>query len=170
MAGSERPGPSGAATGPPDGLPERMLRRLPDPTLAWAVLVVNATPYAPGQLDRAFMQRQLLKSHGCYLADRVLVALGERELAVHQVLPWRVLGRRLATWQLRQLHMEPVLPVGAPGLWSPAVRLSLESERPDGRWVWRPVAELRPDGDDRRALELLDQLEHLLGGASRRGG
>lgn len=170
MAGSERPGPSGAATGPSDGLPERMLRRLPDPTRAWAVLVVNAAPYAPGRLHRAFVQRQLLKSQGCYLADRVLVALGEHELAVHQVLPGRLLGRRLATWPLGQLHMEPVLPVGAPGLWSPAVRLSRESERPDGRRLRRPVAELRPDGDDRRALGLLDQLEHVLGGAHRRGG
>lgn len=158
----ERPGSPGSATSPGEELPERMRRRLPDPTRAWAVLVANAAPYAPGQLRHAFVQRQLLKSRGCYLADRLFVALGEDEVAVHQVLPGRVLGRRMAAWPLRTLRLEPVLPVGAPGLWSPAVLLHQHVRRADGSSRRRPVAELRPDGDDPRGHALLDLLARSL--------
>jgi hypothetical protein len=152
------PRTSGPAAVDPDAVDPRVARRLPEGLRAWAVLAPNAPAYRPGRLHRAFVRRQLLKSQGCFVAERVLVAVGADELEIRHVLPHRVVGRRIARVPLDAVVSEQVVPEGAEDLWAPAIRVSIRRRTPSGSRFLTPLVEVRGRLHDARALEVA----HLL--------
>ncbi len=149
--------PRPVAVGPGD-LDPRIARRLPEGLRAWAVLAPNAVEYRPGSLHRAFVRRQLLKSQGCFVGERVLVAVGADDLEIRHVLPHRVVGRQIARVPLRAVVTEQVVPEGAADLWAPAIRVSTRRRTQSGSRFLAPLVELRGRLHDPRAVRLADLL------------
>ncbi|MFN7149223.1 MAG: hypothetical protein ACK4V6_07060 [Microthrixaceae bacterium] len=157
MGNDERPDERAGADDP-TMLDPGIARRLPAGQRAWAVMAPNAADYRLGNLRRAFVRRQLLKSQGCFVAERILIAVGADELEVRHVLPQRVLGRQIARVPLDAVVTEQVVPEGADDLWAPAIRVSTRRRTSSGSRFLMPLVELRARTDDRRA----QQMTHLL--------
>jgi len=122
------------------------------------VLAPNAVAYRLGNLHQAFVRRQLLKSQGCFVGERILVAVGTDELEIRHVLPHRVAGRRITRVPLHAVVTEQVVPEGAADLWAPAIRLSARRRTQSGSRFLTPLAELRGRLHDPRAVQLADLL------------
>jgi hypothetical protein len=147
-----------AVAAAPTALDRGIARRLPDGLRGWAVMAPNSVDYRLGNLHRAFVRRQLLKSQGCFIAERILVAVGADELEVRHVLPMRVLGRQIARVPLDAVVAEQVVPEGADDVWAPAIRVSTRRRTRTGSRFLMPLVELRGRRGDLRA----QQVAHLL--------
>ncbi len=147
-----------ADAGGSSALDPRVERRLPSGLRAWAIMTPNAVGYRLGSLHRAFVRRQLLKSQGCFIAERILVAIGADHLEIRHVLPHRVLGRQVLRVPLDAVVTEQVVPEGADDLWAPAIRVSTRRRTPSGSRFLMPLVELRGRTGDPRA----QQVAHLL--------
>lgn len=162
MGNDERPGtgggPADATALGPAALDPRIARRLPAGQRAWAVMAPNAVDYRLGDLHRAFVRRQLLKSQGCFVAERILIAVGADELELRHVLPRRVMGRQVTRVPLDAVVAEQVVPEGTEDLWAPAIRVSTRRRTRSGSRFLMPLVELRGRTGDPRA----QQVAHLL--------
>lgn len=162
MGNDERPDEGGGAVEPtalePTALQPGIAGRLPAGLRSWAVMAPNAVGYRMGSLHRAFVRRQLLKSQGCFVAERILIAVGADELEIRHVLPQRVFGRQIARVPLGAVVTEQVVPDGADDLWAPAIRVSTRRRTRSGSRFLMPLVELRGRTGDPRA----QHLAHLL--------
>ena len=138
--------------GEPNWACEAAQPHVPDIVLAAGLFQPNAVGRFELSSFAGFQQRQLLKSRGTTVWERMLLAITPIELLAVEVLMGSVLCPVKLHWPLSSVRARPVRPKRrSPDLEWPGVRLERVASG-------RVIAELRVVHHDDSSLQLLDRL------------
>lgn len=131
--------------------PTLRLRCCPEGIRDWAVFQPNAPGRSELRGADALMVRQLMKGRREYIAERVLVVVGVRSVAMWHLLPGGIAGRVAGWWQVGGLVARPVVAVGVGAApWPAATFVDTAAQR--------VVAELRGVRCDEHSYRVLSAL------------